>query len=142
MKITMQNLKNEQTRLRDYALYEAYKSALASHGEISHSKAIQMALEAPQPRMWMSFYGVYRALLCIVKGSKRPPKDASRSRLLEEVERKYRRLKEKRLFKGASLFFIASFIIAEPSRGFYVSEEYAKRIVWKIRKERRGVWKK
>ena len=138
----MQNIKNEQTRLRDFAFYDAYKKALSSEGEVSHSEAIRIALESPQPRMWVSFYGVYRALLCIVKGSRRPPKDASRSKLLCEVERKYKMLREKRIFKDMSLFFLASFIISEPSQGFYISEVYAKKLVWKIRKERRAAWVK
>lgn len=138
----MQNIKNEQTRLRDFAFYDAYKKALSSGRDISHSDAIRIALESPQPHMWVSFYGVYRALLCIVKGSRRPPKDASRSKLLREVERKYKMLREKRMFSDVSLFFLASFIIAEPSQGFYISEVYAKKLVWKIRKERRAAWVK
>lgn len=136
----MQSIKNEQTKLRDSAFYEAYKKALSSGGEVSHSDAIRMALESPQPRMWVSFYGVYRALLCVVKGSRRPPKDTSRSKLLCEVERKYKILREKRMFSDMSLFFMASFIIAEPSQGFYISEVYAKKLVWRIRKERRAAW--
>ena len=137
----MKSIQKEHTRLRDYALYEAYKDALSSSREISHAEAVRMALRSPQPRMWVSFYGVYRALLCIVKGSRRPPKDASRARLIEEVRGKYEKLRPQRIFKGASLFFIASFIIAEPSCGFFLSEERAKRSICKIRKERRAAWR-
>lgn len=140
--ITMKTVDKEHTRLRDEALYQAYKTAFSSSKGVSHSEAIALALKSPQPRMWVSFYGVYRALLCLVKGSRRAPKDASRKDLLEEVDKKYRMLKEKRIFKDMSLLFIASFIIAEPSTGFYVSEEYAKKIIWRARKQRRGGWKK
>ena len=142
LKFNMQRVKNEQARLRDEALYEAYKEVLSSEAGISHSEAVRRALKAAQPRMWMPFYGVYRALLYIVKGSKRPPKNASRSSLIEEVRQKYQRLREKRAFCNSSLIFLTAFIIAEPSQGFYVSEGYANRIIWKIRKERRMVWKK
>lgn len=138
----MQGIKKEYTRLRDYALYDAYKEALSSNRGISHAEAVRMALMSPQPRMWVPFYGVYHALLCIVKGSRTPPKDTSRALLLEEVKRKYDKLKGQRIFKEASLFFIASFIIAEPSCGFFLSEERASRSIGEIRKERSAVWRK
>lgn len=139
--IRMKNTGKTNSNRRDEALYEAYKRILSSRKDISHAEAVRAALLEPQPCMWVSFYGVYRALLCLVKGSKKSPKSASRGHLLEEVERKYRKLREKKIFKGSSLFFLTAFIISEPSQGFYVSEKYANRIIWKVRKERRGAWK-
>lgn len=123
------------------ALYKAYKEAFASGKEVTHAQAIKMALHSPQPKLWVPFYGVYRALLRIVRGSRQAPKSEARKHLLSEVERKYRMLSEKRMFKGASLFFITSFIIAEPSTGFYISEAHAKRIIWRIRKKQRALWR-
>lgn len=142
MKISMENCHEERMRRRDVALYKAYKEALASGNTVTHSEAIQMALSSPQPKMWVPFYGVYRALLRIVRGSRQAPKGESRKNLLAEVERKYHALKEQRMFKGASLFFITSFIITEPSCGFYISEAHAKRIIWKMRKRQQALWRK
>lgn len=138
----MKGTKSEQTELRDEALYAAYKEALASSKAVDHNEAVRIALQSPQPRMWVSFYGVYRALLRIVRNSREAPKGESRKHLLAEVERKYNELIKRRAFKDASLFFIASFIIAEPSTGFYLSEARAKRIIWGVRKKKRMAWVK
>lgn len=138
----MKSIQEERTKLRDTALYNAYKEALASGKEVTHTEAIQMALKSPQPKLWVPFYGVYRALLHIVKGSRQAPKGEARKHLIAEVSRKYKMLIEKRMFRDASLSFIASFIISEPSTGFYLSEAHAKRIIWKIRKKRQAIWKK
>lgn len=127
---------------RDEALYAEYKKALGVGERVTHEQAIQMALHAPQPRMWVAFYGVYRILLRIVHGSREAPKNKARLSLEGEIERKYYMLKRQRAFRNASLFFMASFIIAEPSVGFFVSKEYAKRIVWKKRKAHQRAWKK
>lgn len=142
LKISMKNNIDKHAYLRDLALYTAYKEALASKKDVTHTEAIKIALKSPQPKLWVPFYGVYRALLHIVKGSRKTPKGPVRKKLLAEVERKYRMLITKRMFQGASLFFITSFIISEPSSGFYISEEYAKRIIWRVRKNRQAAWRK
>ena len=138
----MKNTQNEYTRLRNEALYAAYKEALRSGKDVSNTEAIQMALRSPQPRMWVPFYGVYRALLAVVTGSRMPPKNMARKNLLREVEYKYNELVKRRAFKGASLFFLASFIAAEPSTGFYISEASAIKRICKMRKMKQGIWRK
>lgn len=127
---------------RDEAFYREYKKALAGKGVVTHMEAINIALRAPQPRMWVTFYGVYRMLLHIVYQSRKKPKAAARQGLEKEVAAKYRILRNQRAFKDASLFFLTSFIISEPSVGFYISPTHAQRIVWRMRKKHQMRWKK
>lgn len=126
---------------RDKALYETFKQVWKTHPELSYDEVIEQVLVSPQPRLWISFYGVYRMLLKILYGSRKGPKGKSRNCLEAEVRRKYATLIKHRVFSKASAYFIAAFIIAEPSRGFYISPAYAKRIIWRVRKDRRKAQK-
>ena len=123
--------KSEHRELRDEALYEAYKKTRGDFPMLSFDEQIQKTLSARQPRMWVSFYGVYRMLLRIIAEKKTHYKKPLRAGLEKEIEMKYRRLQTSPYMKNASAYFIASFIIAEPSAGFYVSHSYAKRIIFK-----------
>ncbi len=136
----MERLKSEQTKLRNAALYESYKNALRSSKCITHQQAVRMALNAPQARLWVPFYCVYRILLRFTKRQVRPPKRSARQALLYEVITKYDALRNKRQFKDAPLSLLASFVIAEPSNGFYISEAQAERIIRSMRKKQQTTW--
>lgn len=92
--------------------------------------------------MWMSFYGVYRIVLDIARGKEKRQKHKARKGVFEEIKRKYERLHRASVFQNASSLFITSFIIAEPTEGFLVSAAYAKRIIWRVRKQRQSAWRK
>lgn len=127
---------------RNEAIYATYKRIMKEHPEFTNEEVIRAILESPQPRMWVSFYGVYRTLLRIVYNSRKAPLNKSRERLETDVRERYERLKEKRIFKDASLFFITSFIIAEPAKGFYMSPSRIIKTIGEVRKEHQRKWKK
>lgn len=128
--------KSEHRELRDEALYEAYKKIRSTFPMLSFDEQIEKALTAKQPRMWVSFYGVYRILLKIIAQKSVTYKKNTRNSLAHDIETKYRRLLASPYMKNASAYFLTSFIIAEPSSGFYVSHSYAKRIIFNtIRKK-------
>lgn len=122
------------TRQRDEALYAQFKKTWGEHPELSSKEVIRLVLRSPQPRMWVSFNGVYRILRKILYNSWSEPKRHARTGLVAEVERKYMRLKQQPIFREASAYFLAAFIIAEPSRGFYVSPGSAYNIIRRTRK--------
>ena len=124
--------------IRDEALYAQFKKIWRDNPSLPFNEVIKLVLKSPQPRLWVSFYGVYRILQKILYGSRRGPKRKSRRGLEEEIERKYRALKRQPIFRDASAYFLASFIIAEPSRGFYLSEASAYRIILRIQKKHRA----
>lgn len=119
---------------RDEALYAQFKKVWKENPQLSHDEVIQKVLESPQPRMWVSFWGVYRHLRKILYGSFRSPKRKHRDGLEAEIEKKYRMLKRQPIFRSASAYLLAAFIIAEPSKGFYLSPASAYRIIWRTRK--------
>lgn len=129
-------------RLRDEALYSAFKKVLREHPDIPEQEAISIAIHSKQPCLWMSFYGVYRIVLGIANGKGRVQKHKARKGIVEVVRKKYVRLRSKPTFEKSSCLFIASFILAEPSEGFLVSESYAKRIIWRMRKQKQSLWRK
>ena len=125
---------------RDEALYAQFKKTWGEHPELSSDEVIKLVLKSPQPRLWVSFNGVYRILRKILYNSWTEPKRIARYGLVAEVERKYRRLKQQPVFRDASAYFLAAFIIAEPSRGFYLSQGSAYNIIRRTRNahKRRG----
>lgn len=121
---------------RDEALYEQYKRIFREcDAGTPYNKIVEMTVNSPQPRMWVSFHGVYRLLRKICYNHGRGQYRAARSGLEDEVRIKYNRLRSNQFFKNASLYFLTSFIIMEPSRGFHISHSHAKRVLWKVRKE-------
>jgi len=138
----MKRQKSDHRIPRDEALYEAYKNVLKKQPYLDSDKALEEALKAPQPRMWVSFYGVYRILLRIIHDSRDAPKNKARNSLELEIREKYERLKKRTIFSDASAYFLTSFIIAEPSNGFFVSFIYAKKVVGLVRKKHQSAWKK
>ena len=133
---------NSHRKLRDEALYNAFKKVLRDCPGISEREAIHRTLRTKQPRLWLSFYGAYRVILGIENGKGKTPKHKARDGVVDIVRKKYYRLKNKSVFAKASCLFITSFILAEPSEGFFVSESYAKRIIWKMRKQKQSLWRK
>lgn len=129
-------------KLRDEALYNAFKKVLRECPSIQEQEAISRTIHSAQPRLWLSFYGVYRIVLGLANGKGRTQKHKARNGIVEVVRRKYARLRSKPAFERSSCLFIASFILAEPSEGFLVSESYAKRIIWRMRKQKQSLWRK
>lgn len=129
-------------RMRDEALYAAFKRALADDPRLTENEALRIALREKQPRLWLSFYGAYRIVLEIAKGKDKPQKHLARDGVVESIRRKYLRLRSHRTFKNSSSLFITSFIITEPADGFYLSRSYAKRIIWKMRKQKQSLWRR
>jgi len=122
---------------RDEALYKQFKQTWKSHPELSYDEVVDLILKSPQPRMWVGFYGVYHRLRRILYNSKNKLTIKAKQGLEQEVLEKYQRLTKQPIFKNASPYFLASFIIAEPSVGFYISAVHAKRIIWRTGKKHR-----
>lgn len=123
---------------RNEAIYEQYKKIWREKPHLSYDEVISEVLESPQPRMWLSFWCVYRTLLAIIKGQKGATKRESRKGQESEIWAKYERLKRQPIFRNASVYLLSAFIIAEPSRGFYISHIHAKRIIWRTCRARRN----
>ena len=130
---------SENTSPRNAALYEAYRKALGGSDIISQKEAVIRAINTPQPRFWVSFTSVYRTLLEMISKGHPPCKRSSKKKLAKEIWDAYLRIKDKRVFRNASTYFIASFIVYEQSSGFYISYSHARRMIydeWQKRKSR------
>lgn len=138
----MKRGKSEHIEKRNAALYDAYKKACRECMGASQEELIEYAMKSRQPRMWVSFYGVYRILLRIMYGSREAPKQKSMHNLESDIRKKYEALRCRRAFKDASAFFMASFIMSEHTVGFYVSRSYASKVIRSERKRRQELWKK
>lgn len=127
---------------RNEAIYETYKKILREKPDLSKEEIVKEILNSKQPRMWVSFFGVYRTLLRIVYHSRSAPRNKSRQTLEEDVRVRYERLRSKRAFKNASLYFLTSFIISEPATGFYMSPSRVAKTIGEVRKQHQRQWKK
>ena len=127
---------------RNEALYNSFKKVLRENPALSEDEAITIALKDRQPCLWVSFFGVYRIVLGLKKGMGKEQKNRSRKTVVDIVRKKYNRLKDSQAFRKASCLFLTSFIIAEPENGFFISESYAKKIIWKMRKIKQAAWRK
>lgn len=127
---------------RDEALYKCFKRALRSNQGLSENEALRIALRERQPRLWLSFHGVYRIVLRIAKGEHKPQKHTARKDAVRHILRKYLHLRRQPAFRDSSCLLLTSFIMAEPSEGFMLSLSYAKRIIWRKRKQRQNLWRR
>lgn len=119
---------------RDEQLYETFKKIWKEKPHLSFDEVIEEVLCSAQPRLWVGFSGVYRILRRILYGKEHDPNHKARGGLKGHIERQYFKLRKQVIFRKASPYFIASFIQAEPSRGFYISHSRAKIIIYKQRK--------
>lgn len=127
---------------RDEALYKTFKKVLGSDQGLSENEALRIALHERQPRLWLSFYGTYRIVLQIANGKHKPQKHSARKDAVEHIQRKYMKLRKLQAFRNSSCLFLTSFIMAEPYEGFLLSMSYAKRIIWRMRKQKQNLWRK
>lgn len=126
------------------ALFDAYKLArkrLYEEGRVDtrkiHCEAIREAIHTPQPRFWISQYRTYRILQTIVNRKQSIKTWETRENLYKEIVAVYEKIKEKRMFRGMPLLFIATFVTFEPASGFFMSESRAGRAISAEFKRRR-----
>lgn len=136
--------KSEGKRERNEALYLVYKRIKSEHPELSEPEIAELARNAPQERLWVPFYSVYRILRRIRRNEQEKERREARKGLYEVVKQTYDKLKEQRMFRDKSrpAYFLTSFIIAEPAKGFYISQASALRIIWEMRKEKQKRWRR
>lgn len=133
---------------RDCALYEAYKKARKQLYSTSgnspdglkrlHERAIKMAMNTRQTRFWLSQDRTTRILRGLIRGKGMPKTWSTRVPMQRELLNTYERLKNKRMFKGMSVRFIASFVTFEPASGFFLSYSRAKRAIYRQMQIRKG----
>jgi len=123
---------------RNEALYRQFKETWKRYPSLNYDQVIELVLKSPQPRMWAGFISVYNRLRRILYNSKKELTVPAKSGLEKEVLEKYNKLIQQPIFRKASPYFLTSFIIAEPSTGFYISPAYAKRIVWRTCKKHKA----
>lgn len=139
----MRTVKSEHKKARNEALYNEYKKVMREKTCLSEDEAIDIVLSSPQPRMWVPFNSAYKILRQILYGKNNPEKRVARSSLTEDIKAAYTKLSAHRLFrqKKRPAYFLTSFILAEPSCGFYLSHARAKIIIDSIRIERQRAWR-
>lgn len=143
-KYIMGRQKSEHKKERNEALYMAYKRIRSERLDLPEEEVVRLAIHAPQPRMWVPFNSVYRILRRIIYKREGEERRDARKGLRDDIERCYENLRRLRMFsgKGRPAYFIASFIIAEPSHGFYISIASAVRIISEMRKEKQRLWRR
>lgn len=123
---------------RDRCLYAAYLDALHKPEIKGHRQAINKALASPTSRFWISPLQAYRYIMRMKKAVDEPLRmGGTRKRIMEEVYRLYVEMKEKRAFKGCSVYFIASFLVQHEAPEFYLSYHRAYFIINKMKRKRR-----
>lgn len=97
-----------------------------------------MAMNTRQTRFWLSQDRTTRILRGLIRGKGMPKTWPTRKPMQRELLNTYERLKNKRMFKGMSVRFIASFVTFEPSSGFFMSYSRAKRAIYRQMQIRKG----
>lgn len=124
--------KSEFYQERDEAVYKTYLNVLRrSKTPVDIHKAIDELRGEPQPRFWVPARTVYYIIRRYARYGEAP-----RKALQRDVIAKYNAIKDKRDLKGQSLSFIADFVTAQPTHGFYLSHRRLFDIIRKMRKER------
>ncbi len=139
---------------RDNAVYDTYlKTMRETKDTFDTDDIIRRVAVSPQPRIWVPARTVYNILRRHIKHhhpSNTPLMGSPTSRaipsgspeghphlspLARDVIAAYYRLKDRREFRGKSLYFIADFVTAEPSHGFYLSHRRLFDIIRTRRKQ-------
>lgn len=124
-------------RERDRCLYAAYLEALRDPNVKGHRQAINKAIASPTCRFWISPLQAYRYIMRVKKQEERPLATGEiRRRIMGEVFRLYEEMREKRAFKGCSVYFIASFLVHHEAPEFYLSYDRAYCIINKMKRKR------
>lgn len=136
--------KSEGKIARNEALYLEYKRIKGEHPELPEPEIAELVRNAPQPRLWVPFFSVYRIVRRIRRDEQEKERREARKGLYAVVKQAYDKLKTQRMFREKSrpAYFLTSFIIAEPAKGFYISQASALRIIWEMRKEKQKKWRK
>lgn len=122
---------------RDAAFLKSFREAYSSInykdcGGDMMGAAIKMAINAPQPRHWLSFWGVYRIVSSLKRGQHGKRKGIHAKEIEREIAMLYEKVRQKRIHRDKSVYELTSFIIAEPAIGFYITEGYARRLISKL----------
>lgn len=126
--------KSDYREYRDRELLRAYNEAFSTteldeaEGDF-HTHVVRKVLALPQKVHWLSFWGIYRAVARLLSG-----KEAV-SDIDKEVERCLPLVPEHIKRKADKKYKIAEFIRRLPAKGFFISEEYAKRIIWERKRK-------
>ena len=157
--------KSDFYKERDNAVYETYRRCIRNAPKpIDIDAVLRDVANSKQPRFWVPARTVYNILRryirhraplpppsAPVQGASAPPSPVSPqavsplastpaqqsvSPLVHDILAAFHRLRNKREYRGKSLYFIADFVTAEPTRGFYLSKRRLFDIIRHIRKEK------
>ena len=113
---------------RNAELYQAYKMAMSERG-MTHSRAVEIAIQSPSSRYWVSPLYVYREIRTRLRGyarrydpvMRRKKPRACKADMYNELWEIYKRLREKTYFKGCSTYFLVSFVVNQRAPHYYLS---------------------
>lgn len=150
--------KSDFYKERDNAVYETYLRCIRNTPKtIDIDAVLRDVANSKQPRFWVPARTVYNILRRYIRHraplpppsappSSVPPQAVSPlastpaqqsvSPLVRDILAAFHRLRNKREYRGKSLYFIADFVTAEPTRGFYLSKRRLFDIIRHIRKEK------
>lgn len=125
---------------RDEELYAIFKQ-LYQAKDISYHEAIVKAVNSPCSRYWISSDYVYREIISRLKkynwNKRRKQPRTLREKAYEQLYDKFIEYSQLREFRGCSVRFITSFLVARAAPCFFLSPRRAKDIISSIRNKKR-----
>lgn len=128
----MQKEKSEFYKERDDAIYNTYLRVLRrQQPPVDINRVIDEMRHEPQPRFWVPARTIYYIIRRYARYH-----EVSNKPLPRDVISRFNHVRNKRELKGQSLSFIADFVTASATKGFYLSHRRLFDIVRRMRKER------
>lgn len=123
---------------RDEELWAAFKKAW-DEGCDSFEEAVRKAVHTPCSRLWMSEDFCYRLVKARLDG-KVTPRDTTprpaRKELYDYIYMMYKMFRKQEYLGHKPMRHVCSVIVNQPASQFYLSEEYAVKLIRKLMKQR------
>ena len=124
----------ENTKERDYELYAAYRKFM-NEINVTHAKAVALAVKSPASRYWVSPNYLYREIHRRESGgeSKDKSRTMRKSPLYDSLYSDYLSIRERPTCRGLSKLALCDLLVNRPAPSFFISEKRADEIIQRLR---------
>ncbi len=124
----------ENTKERDYELYAAYRRFM-NEINVTHAKAVELAVKSPASRYWVSPNYLYREIRRREAGKETEKKSRTmrKSPLYDRLYSDYLTIRERPTCRGLSKLALCDLLVNRPAPSFFLSEKRADEIIQGLR---------
>ena len=128
----------ENTQERDNELYAIYRRFMKEIN-VTHAKAVELAVKSPASRYWVSPNYLYREIRRREAGNEMKEKSRTmrKSSVYDSLYSDYLTIRERPTYCGLSKLALCDLLVNRPAPSFFISEKRADEIIQGIRQSKK-----